>query len=225
MTQPAAAVTERWKINPVGVALAIAGAVAMVIAIFLPRVESSAFTLGGIQENTLIQSGDGWIFIGLAIGIAGAVYRSYTQGVKSWLVLVLGLIAIGVAYYNGTNEEALTLYRLDVNGDPDYSNEVNASPGVGIYVAGVGGLLALVGGWQMRRDAEPHAAAPPRAAGAASPMPPPVAGTNAMPPPSSAPMKKCPDCAEVVLADARVCRYCGFRFDADTAAWSWPGNA
>lgn len=25
--------------------------------------------------------------------------------------------------------------------------------------------------------------------------------------------KKCPDCAELVLSDARVCKHCGFRFD------------
>jgi len=27
-------------------------------------------------------------------------------------------------------------------------------------------------------------------------------------------LKTCPDCAESVLSAARVCRYCGFRFDA-----------
>jgi Uncharacterised protein family UPF0547 len=28
------------------------------------------------------------------------------------------------------------------------------------------------------------------------------------------PTKKCPDCAETVLADAKVCRHCGYRFSA-----------
>ena len=27
--------------------------------------------------------------------------------------------------------------------------------------------------------------------------------------------KKCPDCAESVMADARKCRFCGFRFEAE----------
>ena len=26
-------------------------------------------------------------------------------------------------------------------------------------------------------------------------------------------IKKCPDCAELVQADAKICRFCGFRFD------------
>ena len=45
-------------------------------------------------------------------------------------------------------------------------------------------------------------------------------------------MKKCPDCAEQIRADARVCKHCGYRFDAgsrkqdldllpvDTSKWS-----
>jgi hypothetical protein len=29
-------------------------------------------------------------------------------------------------------------------------------------------------------------------------------------------VKRCPDCAETVRAAARVCRYCGFRFESET---------
>jgi hypothetical protein len=201
---------ERWKISPVGAAIALAGAAATIIAVFLPRAESSAFSLGGIEQNTLIQSGDGWPFILFAIAIIGAVYRSYSQGKKSWLVPILAVWIIGMAYYQGTNKDKMTLYRIDPStGSADYSApSVKASPGVGIYVAGVGGLLALAGGWQMRRDAEPAAETRPPASPAVAPPPAPPAVST----------KNCPDCAETVMAEARVCRFCGYRFATDAEA-------
>jgi len=60
---------DRIEVSPVGLGIALVGALAMVIAVFLPRVESTSF--GGVAENTLIQSGDGWIFIGLSLGVSG----------------------------------------------------------------------------------------------------------------------------------------------------------
>ena len=34
---------------------------------------------------------------------------------------------------------------------------------------------------------------------------------------SRATYKKCPDCAEFVLVEARVCKHCGYRFDSENA--------
>jgi len=38
---------------------------------------------------------------------------------------------------------------------------------------------------------------------------PPVYGLRVPPPPAQ---KRCPDCAEIILVDARVCKHCGYRF-------------
>ena len=43
--------------------------------------------------------------------------------------------------------------------------------------------------------------------------PPPVAAAPVVPAASGAATKRCPDCAEEVLAAARVCKHCRYRFD------------
>jgi hypothetical protein len=64
----------------------------------------------------------------------------------------------------------------------------------------VGWVVALV--WAMSKDANVPQPLPMTA-----PAPPPLA-TSAQ--------KKCPDCAEMVLADARKCRFCGHEFTRAT---------
>lgn len=131
------------------------------------------------------------MFIGIAIGIAAAAYRAYKQGRKTVATIVLGAAAAAYATFQGTSDELLTLYSIDESGSPDLFGETErASPSVGIYLAGVGGLMAVAGGFQMRGG-------PARTEGAEGPER----------------TKTCPDCAETVLAAARVCKHCGSRFE------------
>src|SRR4051812_19221764 len=53
--------------------------------------------------------------------------------------------------------------------------------------------------------------------GELSQLPPPVVRAVA-PAPAPVATKPCPDCAETVLADARVCKHCGYRFAPIPAA-------
>jgi hypothetical protein len=125
---------------------------------------------------------------------AAATYRTYQQQSKTWTVLVIGVIGIGLAVYAGTGE------RLELTsaspGNRLFGNvRETASPGVGIYAAGAGGLLVAYGGALL-------------------------AGWGIWPGGSQLPArrtKRCPDCAETVLADARVCKHCGHHFDSEAA--------
>jgi hypothetical protein len=177
------------EVNRAGIGLAIAGAALLVIAVFLPWAEATKFS--SVGQNTLIQSGDGWLVIGIAVVIAASLYRTIQRQAKTWSILVLGLIAIGLAVYDGTGDR-LTLQSVDAGSGNIITEKAN--PGIGIYATGAGGALAVFGGFLL-------------------------AGWGIWPGGAQLParrMKQCPECAETVLADAKVCKHCGNRFPTPT---------
>jgi hypothetical protein len=181
--EPSAAEPEREiDVSPVGLVVAVAGAVALLISVFLPFMESTTFPR--VAQNTLIQSGDGWILIVLSVAELFALYRIYVSKQRN-----LG---------PGTNKGNFRL--CPVGSNPLGVACETAKPGIGIYVAGVGGLL-MIGGWQLYR---------------ASPRRVPIEAEPAEP----ADSKTCPDCAESVKSAARVCRLCGYQLEGrpDVAA-------
>ena len=183
--------------NPLGLGLIIVGAVAMAIAVFLPLDEPTG-TFARVTENTLIQHG-GWLAIGFALVIAYTGYRvSKGRRTERWAPIVLCVIAAGLIVLQANDKSTRTLYPVRPDGTVDTSQPgMVANLGVAIYVAGAGVALALIGSLILAQSAKqpvPDAADAPVTAKAAT--------------------KKCPDCAETVLADAKVCKHCGYRFAA-----------
>ncbi len=135
---------EPVRLNPVGIGLAFLGAALMIVGVFLPRVESRQFF--SVPDNTLIQSVDGWIFAALAVLISVAVYASIRRRGRTYAALVLAVLALGIATYDGTGE------RLELSSlNPAAAAAVGApaekvSPGTGLYAAGAGSGLAALGG-------------------------------------------------------------------------------
>jgi hypothetical protein len=137
------------EISPLSLALTLLGAGLVLISVFLPRVDSNTFAR--VAKNTLIQSGDGWWFVGLAVAIAASTWFAYQHRNAGAGPLVLALIVVGLAIYYGTNKDSLTLCPVDQGASALGIGCTRASPGVGIYAAGVGGALAALGGFQMWR--------------------------------------------------------------------------
>jgi hypothetical protein len=134
------------ELNRAGAGVALAGAALMVIAVFLPRFQSEPFLT---KQDTLIQAGDGWPFLVLGAICAATIYGALQLGRRTWVPLVVGLVAMGLGVYNGTGD------RLDLPsvggggeglGTPTTAPADHATPGAGIYVAGAGGLLTALGG-------------------------------------------------------------------------------
>jgi ribosomal protein S27E len=106
------------------------------------------------------------------------------------------------------NDKGLrTLYPVGPDGNP-----ITTQPGVvadldiGIYVAGAGVAAAFVGSVMLFQSAKQALDASDE-----------ELADSSGPQRGQAPTKKCPDCAETILADAKVCKHCGYRFTPASA--------
>lgn len=188
---------DRYAINPLGFGLVLLGAAIAILGTFLPRAETTAFTFGGIEKNTLLQNGDGVVIIVGAVILGAVAYNGWAAGARrSVPIFLISACLIGLAFYEGTGSR-IALYRISADGSQ--SAQVDSSAGIGIYAVGVGGLLGILGGWVIRRSS-------------------PLVTDDGGEPTGPDPRKRCPDCAEEVLAAARVCKHCGFRFPAPQSA-------
>lgn len=178
-----------YAINLVGVGIAAVGGLLLALASFLPLDE-----LGGqfayVRSNTLIQHGEWWLLIG-AVAIIAAAYRSYSTTKRTWDVPILGVLAAGVVLFIAQNKSLHTLVPAESTSVLGGSSSETVVPfGIAVYVAGAGALLTLIGGWVMRQTAE------------------------VVPLSKQEASRRCPDCAETILAAAHVCKHCGARLDA-----------
>lgn len=177
--EQAEAQRERHIVNPVGIGLAVLGGVLLAVSVFLPLDEPSNI-FERIQKNTLIQH-EGWLLI--LIG-AVIVLAAVSPDHKSVAVCVLSMIAGGLIVYFGLDKSLRTLYPIGSGGEAEATGKGTIVPlGLAIYVAGAGALLAFAGGWTMfprRKAVNP--------------------GEET---------RRCPECAETILAAARICRHCG----------------
>jgi len=187
--------------NPLGLGLIIVGAVAIAISAFLPLTEpTGAFRV--VEDNTLIQHG-GWMLIALALGIAASGYR-VSQGRLSarWVPIVSCVIAAGLIVLNANDNGLRTLYPVGPDGKLITTQPgMVADLGIAIYVAGAGVAAAFMGSVMLLRSAK-------HASDASDDE---LVDRRASPS-RQAKTKKCPDCAETILIDAKVCKHCGYRF-------------
>lgn len=129
--------------------------------------------------------------------VGGAVIVLAAATTKRIAVIVLSLIAGALVVHYATDDSLRTLYTIGSSGEAEGSGTV-VPFGIAIYVAGAGAVLAFIGGLTLLRTQE------------------------AVPPPAAEETKRCPECAETILAAARVCKHCGARLDGSEPRAPYP---
>ena len=122
------------------------GAIVAIVGSFLPAASSDVFV--DIADNTMVAAGYGIAVIAAAVIAAVIAAYCYLKAVRSWLPVVLGVVVIGIAVYAGTAGLDITPEFIPAGIQADDSG----SPSTGIFAAGLGGLLIVLGGFGIARE-------------------------------------------------------------------------
>jgi len=198
---------ERGEKRTLAFVLGVVGIAVMCVGVFLPLWDSGSVTgFTRIQGNSLLQSAHGWVALATAPLAAISLYRAWRSGSQPSWPLINGLSLIGYAVYTGARADTMTLCSTGENGVALPGTCQIAQPGLGVYAVGAGGVILAVSGLMMLRK-EVVNNAPVKAIDGNGTV---VSSTTA-----HAALKRCPDCAELVQPDARICRYCRHEFEKD----------
>jgi len=140
-TAPAAAVPATSSFSIPAAAVTIGGA-AMVVGSLLPWITVTAFVT---VSRSGLEAGDGLITIilGVAVVLIGLAALASGRAQFRLLAIALGALGLGITAidYASVQDRIRTL-------DADIRDL--ASVGIGLYLVGVGALIALAGGLKMR---------------------------------------------------------------------------
>lgn len=201
----------------VGPTLIGIGAACAFIAAFLPVIDTASVDFIRVKGATLLAGGDGWILIAIAAVAAITIWRAFSgRRGFGWLALVCGVVAIALAIADSSTSSR-QIYPLDENGNVNIlAPSETADPGSGIYLAGVAGGFLLLGGMLtslLPPTRRPFVAAAAPAGAVSGGGGPTAESPAARELEATRPTKQCPDCAEYVLSEARLCRFCRHVFD------------
>jgi hypothetical protein len=151
---PSPARSVRTQLNRVGLAMALLGALALLVSPFLSWADFD-FVVGTVSK-TGIDAGDGWITVVLALAVAAAVVWGWRAGPARVTALALG--AAGILAAALTAVELATVrdrfgdvHRTvqgaveDITGGLVSADPVSKSIGGGLYISAAGALLVLAG--------------------------------------------------------------------------------
>jgi len=128
-----------------GTLLAVAGAICLVIAIFLPIVSSYIH----VGQNSLVEGANTKTriipFLAGALAIVSGLVTAHTQRRRGPLTSVAlgGLVGLITAIVDGTDHSLRIVTTINLLGQE--AGTITAALGPAMYVAGVGGGLAIIG--------------------------------------------------------------------------------